>query len=213
MEWSVCKSSTISPAALFSVFGRARRIGRKNGGNGRAKLNSWNGANGSRCKSRIIEKRDLTFRRTRARGTGHHELGNDRGGRATGSGLCRDSVLNLPGGSNSRTDQRTETGCRPRAHRTMVSADRIAAQQSRDGGDLSPRRRFLQRSGFDIETPLQRVFQSSFEHLRRNVLLTCATNPDWLIMARHRANDDRSDCLSWGATMVGSSETLAYRRI
>jgi hypothetical protein len=46
MEWSIFKSSTSSLVALFSDFGRARKIGRSNDGSARVKLNSWNGANG-----------------------------------------------------------------------------------------------------------------------------------------------------------------------
>src|SRR2546423_15287016 len=68
MEWSIFKSSTILPVVLFSVFGRARKTGRKNGESARLRTNFWNGANGSRHRSHSLAPRDLMFRLTREPG-------------------------------------------------------------------------------------------------------------------------------------------------
>ena len=51
-------------AALFSVSGRARKTGRRKGGSARATTSFWNGANGSRHKSRSIAPRVLMFQLT-----------------------------------------------------------------------------------------------------------------------------------------------------
>ena len=59
------KPLTTLPVALFLVFGRVRKAGRKSGGSERATMNFWNGANGSRHKLRSIALRDLMFRLTR----------------------------------------------------------------------------------------------------------------------------------------------------
>src|SRR5437588_5004394 len=65
MEWSIFKSSTILPVVLFSIFGRARKTGRKNVESARLRTNFWNGANGSRHRSHSLAPRDLMFRLTR----------------------------------------------------------------------------------------------------------------------------------------------------
>src|SRR6266550_1696333 len=58
MAWLTFKSLTISPAALFSVFGRARKTGPWKGGSAPDTMNFWNGANGSRRRSRNIALHD-----------------------------------------------------------------------------------------------------------------------------------------------------------
>src|ERR1700693_5396354 len=59
------KPLTISPVALSSVVGRARKTGRRRGGSAPITMSFWNGANGSRRRSRSIAPRDLMFRLTR----------------------------------------------------------------------------------------------------------------------------------------------------
>src|ERR1051325_8339426 len=58
------KPSTSSPVALSSVFGRAPKTGRRKGGSALVTMNSSNGANGSRRRSRSIARRDLILRHT-----------------------------------------------------------------------------------------------------------------------------------------------------
>src|SRR6476659_8057246 len=59
--WWMFKPLTILPVAPSSVSGRAQKAGRKKGGSARGTMNFWNGANGSRHKSRSIAPPDLTF--------------------------------------------------------------------------------------------------------------------------------------------------------
>ena len=70
--WWMFKPLTILPAARSSVSGRGRKAGRKKGGSARVTMSFWNGANGSRHRSRSIAPRDLTFPLTRESGPDWH---------------------------------------------------------------------------------------------------------------------------------------------
>src|SRR3982750_3072683 len=117
MAWWMFKPLTILPAERSLASGHARKTGLRKGGSAPATMNFWNGANGSRRRSRDIAQRDLMFRLSA------YELGNAGCDWPTGDRARWNSFSYLFRRSNERANERAAAVGRKCPHRAVGRPD------------------------------------------------------------------------------------------